>query len=147
MFKTIKTAEQIQSEALTQAQMSALNTIETFARDVRHKIAGTPDDAEIAGWTQKLMVAKAFLVNTASPADHAVLQAEADQRELGESAQDLAQKIVANGAKFTHLAAMIDGMKSRAKRKVNDATTAQEVAEVLQAMKAEAEATLAAISG
>jgi hypothetical protein len=130
-----------------QAQTNALKTIETFARDVRHQIAGTHDDAEIAGWNNKLRIAKAVLDKTATESEIQAMTIEAQARGAGENPEQLATMVVGKGEKFAMIVGLIDGMKRKAEKAVQAATTPAEVEAVLDAMRQEAEDALAQIQG
>jgi hypothetical protein len=147
MFKVIKTADQIQAEAFDQAYKSAFSTIETFARDVRHQIAGTHDDAEIAGWNNKLRIAKAVLDKTATASEVQAMTIEAQARGAGETPEQLATMVVAKGEKFAVVVGLIDGMKRKAEKAVEAAKTPAEVEAVLDAMRKEADAALEQLKG
>jgi hypothetical protein len=127
---------------LEQVVASALKTIETFARDVRHQIAGTSDDAEIAGWNNKLRIAKAVLDKTATESEIQAMATEAQARGDGKTAEELAAIVVAKGEKFAVVVGLIDGMKRKAGKAVEAAKTPAEVEAVLDAMRKEADAAL-----
>ena len=128
-------------------QTNALKTIETFARDVRHQIAGTHDDAEIAGWNNKLRIAKAVLDKTATESEIQAMATEAQARGDGKTAEELAAIVVAKGEKFAVVVGLIDGMKRKAEKAVEAAKTPAEVEAVLDAMRKEADAALEQLKG
>ncbi|NLR73596.1 hypothetical protein [Leeia aquatica] len=129
---------------LTAAKADANGRINAFAKSKRALIAGTPDDAEIAGWSNKLRIAQAIVAGSATNGDKAVFQAEITARGIaGETLDSFTQKVIKNATFFGQAVALIDGMKRKAQDAVSAAKTAAEVAAVLDAMKAQAEAAFA----
>lgn len=126
---------------LAAAKTNAIDRINAFAKDKRALIAGTPDDAEIAGWSNKLRIAQAIVAGTASDAEKAAFQAEIAVRGIqGETLDAFVQKVFKNAAFFAHAAGLVDGLKRKARDSVTAAETPDEVATLLDGMKTQAEA-------
>lgn len=126
---------------LDAAKANALDRINAFAKSKRALIAGTPDDAEIAGWNNKLRIAQAIVAGTATDAEKAAFQAEITARCIkGETLDIFTQKVIKNAGFFAQAVGLIDGMKRKAQDSVAVAKTPEEVAAVLDGMKTQAEA-------
>lgn len=129
---------------LAVAKANANDRINAFAKGKRALIAGTPDDAEIAGWNNKLRIAQAIVAGTATDAEKAAFQAEITARGIkGETLDIFTQKVIKNAGFFAQAVGLIDGLKRKAQDSVSAAKTPDEVAAVLDAMKAQAEAAFA----
>lgn len=130
--------------SLDAAKASANDRINAFAKSKRALIAGTPDDAEIAGWNNKLRIAQAIVAGTATDAEKAAFQAEITARGIkGETLDIFTQKVIKNAGFFAQAVGLIDGLKRKAQDSVSAAKTPEEVAAVLDGMKAQAEAAFA----
>jgi hypothetical protein len=118
--------------------------ISAFAKSKRALIAGTTDDAEIAGWSNKLRIAQAIIAGTATDGEKAVFQAEITARGInGETLAIFTQKVIANAGFFSQAVGLIDGLKRKAQDSIVAAKTPDEVAAVLNGMKTQAEAAFA----
>lgn len=129
------------AEQLAAAKTNALDRIATFAKSKRALIAGTSDDAEIAGWGNKLRIAQAIVAGTATDGEKAVFQAEITARGMkGETLDIFTQKVIKNAGFFAQAVGLIDGLKRKAQDSVSAAKTPEEVGGVLESMKTQAEA-------
>lgn len=129
------------SDVLAAAKANALDRINTFAKSKRELIAGTPDDAEIASWSNKLRIAQAIVAGTATDGEKAVFQAEITARGIkGETLDIFTQKVIKNAGFFALAVGLIDGLKRKAQDSVSAAKTPDEVAAALDDMKTQAEA-------
>lgn len=126
---------------LVASKTNANDRINTFAKSKRALIAGTPDDAEIAGWSNKLRIAQAIVAGTATDGEKAVFQAEITARGIkGETLDIFTQKVIKNAGFFAQAVGLIDGLKRKAQDSVSAAKTPEEVAAVLESMKTQTEA-------
>ena len=126
---------------LAAVKTNALDRIATFAKSKRALIAGTSDDAEIAGWSNKLRIAQAIIAGTATDGEKAVFQAEITARGIkGETLDIFTQKVIKNAGLFAQAVGLIDGLKRKAQDSVSAAKPPEEVAAVLDGMKAQVEA-------
>lgn len=131
---------------LADAKSDGLRRIADFAKAKRAEIAGTKDDAELAGWVNKLRIAQAVAAGTATEAETAILSAEVQARQVaGETLQILVAKILANGAFLAQATALIDGIKRRAEDAVAVAGSPAAVAQVLVDAQGWAAAAFAAL--
>lgn len=129
---------------LAAAKTNALDRIAIFAKSKRALIAGTSDDAEIAGWNNKLRIAQAIVTNTATDGEKAAFQAEITARGIkGETLAVFTQKVITNAGFFAQAVGLIDGLKRKAQDSIAAAKTPDEVAAVLDGMKTQAEAAFA----
>lgn len=127
--------------SLDVVKANANDRINAFAKSKRALIAGTPDDAEIAGWNNKLRIAQAIVAGTATDAEKAPFQAEITARGIkGETLDIFTQKVIKNAGLFAQAVGLIDGLKRKAQDSVSAAKTPEEVAAVLDGMKAQVEA-------
>mgnify|MGYP001559909193 FL=1 len=127
--------------ALAAAKTNGLARISGFAKSKRGLIAGTSDDAEIAGWNNKLRIALAIGAGTATEADQYAFSTEIEARGLGETLEVFCAKVIRNAAFYGQTVGLIDGLKRRAQDAVAAASTPEEVDVALADMKFEAEAT------
>lgn len=126
---------------LAQAKTDGLARISDFAKSKRALIAGTSDDAEIAGWNNKLRIAQAIGAGTATDGEKAAFQAEITARGIsGETLDTFCQKVIRNAGFFAQAVGLIDGLKRKGQDAVNAAKTPDEVTAVLAAIKQQAEA-------
>ena len=132
---------------LASAKANGLARIDAYGKAQRVKIAGTPDEIEIAAWNNKLVIAKAIKAGTASAGDKAAFQAEINARGKGETVDAFADKVLVNASFYAQAVGLIDGLKRRTQDAVNSANTPEEVETVLAAMKSQAEAAFAQLMG
>lgn len=126
---------------LDAAKANGLAKISDFAKSKRALIAGTSDDAEIAGWNNKLRIAQAIGAGTATDGEKAAFQAEITARGIsGETLDIFCQKVIKNAGFFAQAVGLIDGLKRKGQDAVNAAKTPDEVTAVLAAIKQQAEA-------
>jgi hypothetical protein len=126
---------------LAAAKTNGLARISDFAKSKRALIAGTSDDAEIAGWNNKLRIAQAIGAGTATDGEKAAFQAEITARGIsGETLDIFCQKVIKNAGLFAQAVGLIDGLKRKGQDAVNAAKTPDEVTAVLAAVKQQAEA-------
>lgn len=129
------------AQSIVEAKANANDRINSFAKSKRVLIAGTSDDAEIAGWNNKLRIAQAIVAGTATDAEKAAFQAEITARGInGETLDIFTQKVIKNAGFFAQAVGLIDGLKRKAQDSIAAAKTPDEVAAVLDSMKTQAEA-------
>ncbi len=130
-----------EAASLTEAKKQTSFRIDSYAKENRTRIAGTPDDAEIAGWNNKLRIAQAILTDTATDIDKAAFQAEIAARDIeGETLEIFVQKVIRNAEFYAQAVGLIDGLKRKTQDAVSAAKTPEDVEKVLIDMKAQAEA-------
>jgi|GEM_PF-3097718 len=128
------------ANALATAKENGLARISGYAKSKRNLIAGTSDDAEIAGWNNKLRIAQAIGVGNASDGEIAAFQAEITSRGIsGETLDIFCQKVTKNAVFFAQAVGMIDGIKRRAQDAVSAADSPESVEAVLTQMREQAE--------
>ena len=134
------------SNALHEPPEPTLNEIKTeatarviaFATQTRATIAGNADQYKLAGWNQKVIRSERVLTGTASPADIAILNIEAKQRNFNETAEELAQSQAIRGAQLSAAIAVIDGMESEAINAITNAEQKDEINKILLERQARA---------
>lgn len=128
---------------LDSLKIESMQKIRDYAEGVRQQIAGNPTALKASAWSSKEARARRIIDGVADAADVALVQAEADQRGMGETAAGLAAKQLTNAQQLLHEVAVIDGMESCAIAAVQAATDAAGVDAVMTAMQTEAEAAVA----
>jgi hypothetical protein len=131
------------AEQLVAVKKAAMDRIDAYGKAQRVKIAGTPDEIEIAAWNNKLVIAKAIKAGTASAGDKAAFQAEINARGKGETIDSFTDKVLTNAAFYAQAVGLIDGLKRHTQDAVNAADTPEAIEAVLAGMKAQAEAAFA----
>ncbi|RRW87921.1 hypothetical protein [Pandoraea apista] len=127
--------------SLEAVKASANERIAAYAEAKRKEIAGTQDDAEIAGWNNKLRIAQAVVARTVTDADKAALEGEIAARGIaGETLDIFVQKVLKNAVFYAKAAGIIDGLKRKAQDDVASAKTPEAVEAVLATMRQKAEA-------
>jgi len=138
------TVDQVKVAAkLAASKADGMARIDAYGKAQRVKIAGTPDEIEIAAWNNKLVIAKAIKAGTASAGDKAAFQAEINARGKGETIDAFTDKVLTNAAFYAQAVGLIDGLKRHTQDAVNAADTPEAVETVLAGMKAQAEAAFA----
>lgn len=89
---------------------------------LRAKATTQADAVTLSGWVDKLAIAEKINANTASSDETAIIQAEADMRDLNETATQLAVKIIAKGMALRTVRSKIDGFDDKIKRQLNAVT-------------------------
>lgn len=125
---------------LNAAKSNGLARISDYAKSKRALIAGTSDDAEIAGWNNKLRIALGYQATTATAAEVLAMQVEIDSRGLNESVDVFVDKVLANAAFYAQAVGLIDGLKRRAQDAVSASDSPEAVEVVLTQMRSQAEA-------
>lgn len=136
----------VPNEAKRAAYLSAVKAganarITAYAEAKRKEIAGTQDDAEIAGWNNKLRIAQAVVARTVTDADKAAFEGEIAARGIaGETLDIFVQKVLKNAVFYAKAAGIIDGLKRKAQDDVTAAKTPEAVEAVITTMRQKAEA-------
>jgi hypothetical protein len=97
-------------------------------------LTGARSRYEPHSWDRKAAAAAAYLGGTATTAQEAMLQAEAD--ETGETLTDLAQLIAANAGAFEVAAARLTGLRRKAMAGIAAAEDAASAWAEVEALKA-----------
>lgn len=122
------------ADQLSKLKTQAVETITDLVAGVRMAVAGTSDVLEVAGWPEKLRVAKAIATQTATDADLASLQNEVDKRAIpGETLDDFVAKVMRNAAVFSAVTNELDGIKRNARDAIAAALNAQDLKECVDA--------------
>jgi hypothetical protein len=108
------------AELVDQAKALAIKRTVVFANKIRERVANSKHYLQAARWPIQLAAAQAAKAGTASAFDTDVLAREARLRGLGETVEQLADKVLANSYVFAHIGAAVDGIE----RATIDAITA-----------------------
>ena len=106
-----------------------------FANKVRERIASSKHYLQAARWSIQLASAKAVKAGTATEFDTSVLGREARLRNLGESIEQLADKVLANSLVFASVGAAVDGIERATMDAISACTEVDQVEPVLTAAK------------
>lgn len=82
-----------------------------FANTMRERIAASKHYLQAARWSIQLDSAKAIKAGTAIDFDTAIMAREARLRGLGETVEQLADKVLANSLIFASVGAAVDGIE------------------------------------
>lgn len=82
-----------------------------FANTIRERIAASKHYLQAARWSIQLDSAKAIKAGTAIDFDTAIMAREARLRGLGETVEQLADKVLANSLIFASVGAAVDGIE------------------------------------
>jgi hypothetical protein len=99
----------------------ARNLIVMLCLSVREDVTSAADAAQLAGWTDKAIVARLVLDGKGTPEDTAILELEAKARGLSESVEELALLQLTRAQELRSVRALIDGFESRFNRLVGSA--------------------------
>lgn len=127
-------------------QAAAMGEIKAFAQSIRHELTGGASLEEIATWPNKAERARRFIGGKASDADKAALNAEAQARDLGETATALAKRQLEKEGQYAAAIALIDGLTRKALAAIEEAPDDQ-IEAVMAALKGEADAALQSLQG
>lgn len=82
-----------------------------FANKIRERIAASKHYLQTARWSIQLASAKAIKAGTASEFDTSIMAREARLRGLGETVDQLSDKVLANSLIFASVGAAVDGIE------------------------------------
>lgn len=82
-----------------------------FANTIRERIAASKHYLQAARWSIQLDSAKAIKAGTAIDFDTSIMAREARLRGLGETVEQLADKVLANSLIFASVGAAVDGIE------------------------------------
>lgn len=125
----------LQQQSIVQVKESALASIDFVIKQRRISIAGTSDEAEIAGWGNKLRIAQAIIAGTADEAERAAFSIEVEARGIdGETSNDFVKKVIRNAGRFALCVGILDGVKRSKQAAVHAAASIDDVAAVLSSV-------------
>lgn len=122
-----------------QAQARAMTLIDQHHAEMLTSATGGATSAERDTWTVKAAAAVAYLADSASPAQAAMIEAEG-----GDDPDALAQRIVEKSDAFQMLVGIAGGIRATAREAVRVATTHEQIDAALSAAQEAAQAALAA---
>jgi hypothetical protein len=93
------------------ARSTAPARVTAFANMVRERIAGSQHYLQAARWPIQLAAAQAIKAGGGSVFDTAIMAREARLRDLGETVEQLAEKVLANSLIFASVGAAVDGIE------------------------------------
>lgn len=109
-----------------QTKLEALAGVGAFSKAARALIMRTDDGIKIAGLADKARDASVFLYQPENDPDEKILQAlaiECAERNLGETPEELAEKIVGKADRARQIRAKLDGLEDRMKTAISMAPT------------------------
>lgn len=123
---------------LGRERASAQRRTLAFANNVRERIASSKHYLQAARWSIQLASAQAVKAGTPSEFDTSVLGREARLRGLGESIDQLADKVIANSLVFASVGAAVDGIERATMDSIAACTDVDGFEPILTAAKAKA---------
>jgi hypothetical protein len=128
-FSKVQSAEARAKAVLVAARLGAEARLATLIEAALTELTGPLPLAERLSWPIKEAAARAVLDDSASPAEIALLEAEAF--ETGESVAALAARIVARAAAWNRAVADLSGLRRRIAAAIAHAPDPQAVAKAL----------------
>lgn len=98
-------------ERLATARAVATSRTVAFANTIRERIANSKHYLQAARWPIQLAAAQAIKASAASEFDTSIMAREARLRGLGETVEQLADKVLANSLIFASVGAAVDGIE------------------------------------
>lgn len=130
------------AEQLEQAKLAAKKDVLAFADKARQTLAGSPSALEASSWAAKEARARRVVEGIATESDLATVELEAQERNLGESAQQLATLQIAKANQLMMAVAIIDGMTKSALAALAEASDPASLEHTLPQLKVAGEARL-----
>ncbi len=131
--------------SLDDLKQQAQQSIADFATSIRGQITNNADAAKIAGWPRKERIAELVLSGSADARQLVSVELEAEKRNKGETVEELAAKQLAKADMYSEASVLIDGIEEADLTTVAAFDgTAEELQTLLDTLRAEAEAELAA---
>lgn len=96
---------------LGSAKLDASLRTTAFANSIRERIAASKHYLQAARWPIQLAAAQAIQAGHASEFDTAIMAREARLRNLGETVEQLADKVLVNSLIFASVGAAVDGLE------------------------------------
>jgi hypothetical protein len=101
----------VAASLLARERASAQRRTVVFANTVRERIAASKHYLQAARWSIQLASAQAVKAGVPTDFDTSVLEREARLRGLGETIEQLADKVLANSLVFASVGAAVDGIE------------------------------------
>jgi hypothetical protein len=137
-------AYSVTADELVDVKKDVLVYISAATKAVRNQVAGTADDAEIAGWTNKLRIAQAITAGSASDFDRKSFEQEIKLRAIeGETLDVFVGKVLRNAGFYGQAVALIDGAKRSAEDAVKAAKSVAEINKAIATLQARLNAGMA----
>jgi hypothetical protein len=103
---------EVSAWVIAEARRLATQRTIDFANDVRAQIAKSQHYLQAARWPIQLASAQAIKAGNPSPFDLATIGREARLRGRGETAEQLADKVLSNSTVFASVGAAVDGIET-----------------------------------
>lgn len=104
-------APAVAAALVARERASAQRRTVAFANTIRERIAASKHYLQAARWSIQLDSAKAIKAGTAIDFDTSIMAREARLRGLGETVEQLADKVLANSLIFASVGAAVDGIE------------------------------------
>lgn len=124
---------------ITSGRRGAIARVTAFANSLRERIAASQHYLQAARWPIQLTSAQAIKAGNGSEFDLAVMGREARLRGLGETVEQLADKVIGNSLIFASVGAAVDGIERATMDKI--ASYQGTDPDAFEAILADAEAT------
>lgn len=134
---------------VAEVKAAAMRRVVTRADEIAEIITGAVPLAERLSWPTKEAAARAIIAGTATAEQQAIIGAEAQM--TGETAADLAVRVVANATRYMTAAGLIAGQRRKVLALIDALTVTEtieaDVAAILTTAESEAQALLAQVAG
>lgn len=104
-------APEVVAALVARERAAAQRRTVAFANTIRERIAASKHYLQAARWSIQLDSAKAIKAGTAIDFDTSIMAREARLRGLGETVEQLADKVLANSLIFASVGAAVDGIE------------------------------------
>ena len=104
-------APEVVAALVARERAAAQRRTVAFANTIRERIAASKHYLQAARWSIQLDSAKAIKAGTAIEFDTSIMAREARLRGLGETVEQLADKVLANSLIFASVGAAVDGIE------------------------------------
>lgn len=99
------------AELVAIERASAQRRTTAFANTIRERIAASKHYLQAARWPIQLAAAQAIKAGVATEFDHSIMAREARLRGMGETVEQLADKVLGNSLVFASVGAAVDGIE------------------------------------
>lgn len=141
------TAEEIDKAMLSHAKLMARNNLKAFAKAARAELAGHADEYQLSNWTTKARRSEKILDGSASKTDIAIVKAECDRRDKGETHKKLAEKQLKRSHALAEANGIIDGLESRGRKAIEGKKTIKTLEELVNDLRNDAKKELSILLG
>lgn len=123
--------EEINKAMLSHAKLMAKKNLRVFAKTARAELAGHTDEYQLSNWSTKARRSEKILDGSATKKDIAIVKAECDRRDKGETHKKLAEKQLEKSHALAEANGIIDGLESRGRKSIDGKKTIKSLEELI----------------